>query len=234
MNTMSIGEIMYRLLEWPLLRTVRKSDVVNHVKTVIELVGVPGLKETKLISLQVLDYRAELPTDFLDRVSVRVVQGDARIALSDTLDTFGNFNKEMEDKNFVDTVFTHKIVNQFIYTDFKEGVVELVYKAYQTDENGWPLVPKNESLYLAIENYIMSRHYRRLADENAQFERAYQRAEQQYCHYIAQATTSLGTPDPVEAQALGEMLIRLVPIKDNFFTDYKYAGQPERINRKIW
>lgn len=231
---MSLGEIIYRLLENPILRAVRKSDIINHVKTVIELVGVPGLKEKKLINLQILDYRAELPTDFLSRDSVRVAVGNAKIALTHTTDTYGNFNKELDSTNFIDTVFTHKIVNQFIYTDFKEGIIELVYNAYLTDENGWPLIPKNESLYLAIENYIKARHYGILADQNAQFERAYQRAEQQYCWYLAQATTSLSLPDPVEARALGEMLVRLVPIKDNFYTDNKYAGQPERMNKRIW
>jgi hypothetical protein len=147
---------------------------------------------------------------------------------------YHNFNKEQDSVNFIDTIFTHKIVGQFIYTDFKEGVIEMTYTAYHVDENGWPMIPRNESLYLAIENYIKARHYSILADQNAQFERSYNRAEQQYCWYVAQATTSLSMPDPIEAKALGDMLIRLVPIKDNYYTDNKYAGQPERVNRKLW
>jgi hypothetical protein len=231
---MSVGEIMYRLLELPLLRHVRQSDIITHVKTVLELIGVPGLQEKKTIQLQINDYRAELPDDFKSRLTVRVVSGDTRIALTHMTDSYGEFNKEYDANTFIDTTFSHKIVNQFIYTDFREGTIELVYWAYLTDEKGWPLIPRNESLYLAIENYIKSRHYGSLADQNANFERAYQRAEQQYCWYLAQATTSLLTLDPVEAKALGDMLVRLVPIKENFYTDDKYSGQPERMNRKIW
>lgn len=231
----SIGEIIYRIHENPLLVNVRTSDTVNHVKTVIELVGVPGLKQDKLIVLDIIEYRAQLPEDFLNRVSVRMINGNDRIVLTSMTDEFGKFNRELynsdEEPGYE---FTHKIADGYIYTDFKEGKIELLYKAYACDENGWPMIPRNESLVLAIENYIKARYYGILADQNANFERAYQRAEQQYNWYVAQATTSLTMLDPVEAQALGEMLVRLISIKDNFYSNFKYAGQPERLNKRIW
>jgi hypothetical protein len=231
---MSIGEILYRLLEQPLLKAVKKSDISTHIKTVIELVGVPGLKEEKFIVLDVFDFRAELPSDFLTRKTVRVVNGEDRIVLTDNTDEYGKFNKEIFGSDNPGTIYTHKIVNGFIYTDIKECKLELVYYAYITDEHGWPMIPRNESLYLAIENYIKARYFGILADQNAQFERSYQRAEQQYCWYVAQAKGFFATPDPVEAQALGEMLIRMIPIKENFYTNEKFSGQPERLNKHIW
>jgi hypothetical protein len=231
----SIGEIIYRINENPLLRSVKKSDIVNHIKTVISLIGVPILKEDKLVVLEIIDYRAQLPSDFIRRKSVRVLDGTDRIVLSHMTDEYGKFSHELSGTiDDTDHIFTHKIVEPYIYTDFKEGRIELLYYAYILDENGWPMIPNNESLIKAIDYYIRSRHYEILADQNAQFERAYQRAEQQYCWYVAQATNSLLQPDPVEAQAIGAMLTRLVPMKDNFYLSDKYAGQPERINRKVW
>jgi hypothetical protein len=230
----SIGEIIYRILENPLLKGVKKSDIVNHVKTVIELVGVPGLKQEKYIKLNIQNYRAQLPDDFLERISVRLEGIRSKVVLTHNTDNHALFNDKVPEGTFSDTVFTHKITTNYIYTDFEEGEIELVYRAYHTDTNGWPMIPKNESLILAIENYIKARYYGILADQNAKFERAYQRAETQYNWYVAQATSSLLTLDPVEAQALASALIRLVPVKDNFYSDDKYAGQPERINRQIW
>lgn len=230
----SVGEIIYRINENPLLKAVKKSDIVNHIKTVIGLIGVPILKEDKLIVLNIIDYRAQLPSDFIRRKSVRVLDGSDRIVLSHMTDEFGIHNRTLDDIDEDDRIFTHKIVEPYIYTDFKEGTIELSYYAYILDENGWPMIPNNESLIKAIDYYIRARHYEILADQNAQFERAYQRAEQQYCWYVAQATSSLLQPDPVEAQAIGAMLMRLVPMKDNFYLSDKYAGQPERINRKVW
>lgn len=231
---MSIGEIIYRIQENPLLQAVRKSDIVNHVKTVIELIGVPGLKEEKLVQLTIADYRAQLPSDFLTRKSVRVINGSQKIVLINMTDEFGKFDKELIGDAPADKLYTHRIVNGFIYTDFKEGEIELVYLAYHTDEQGWPMIPRNESVVLAIENYIKARYFRILADNNASFERAWAEADKQYCWYLAQATSSMLTLDLVEAQTLAAAIVRLVPHKDDKYTNYKYEGQPERLNRNVW
>lgn len=237
----SIGDIIYRIQEHPLLKNVRKSDIVNHVKYVIELVGAPALLEDKMVELIIKDYRVKLPEDFHSRVTVRANIDGNRIVLTHNTDDFRKFNskvnEDIEDdtiENYSDTLFTHYIVDGFLYTDFINGTVELVYKAFKQDENGWPVLPDNVSLVLAIENYIKSRHFGILADLNANYERAYQRAEQQYTWYIAQATASILNPDPVEAKALGDRIIRLLPLTDSFYTNEKYASQPERLNKSVW
>jgi hypothetical protein len=233
----SIGEIIYRIQEQPMLRAVKTSDIVNHVKTVIELVGVPGLKQEKKINLIVQDYRAQLPSDFIKRVTARMIDSVSRTPVVVLTEGTDNFIRTVKDSSTLvksDTLYSYKILDGYIYTDFKESEVELIYTAYYTDENGWPKIPNNASLLLAIENYIKQRHYGILADQNAQFERAYQRAEQQYLWYVAQATNSLSHLDPVEAQALGNAIIRMIPQKTSFYTDNKYIGQPEVLNKNIW
>jgi len=234
----SIGEIIYRIQEHPLLRNVKKSDIINHVKTVIELVGVPSLKTEKKVNLLIRQYMVKLPADFIERIAARVIVTDSnvKVNLTHNPDDFAKFNKELnEDPNYIDeTLFSHKIANGYLWTDFEEGEIELVYRAYEIDENGWPMIPKNESLILAIENYIKSRYFGIMADMNANYERAHQRAEQQYCWYVAQATASMLNLDPVEAQALGERIVRMIPVKDSFYSNSKYASQPERINRQVW
>ena len=234
---MSIGEIVYRIQEQPMLRAVKTSDIVNHVKTVIELVGVPGVKEEKKINLIILDYRCQLPEDFLERLSVRMIDSVSKtpiVVLSHGTDNFLQFTKDSSTIVQSDTLYSHKIINGFIYTDFKEGEIELLYTAYHTDEQGWPMIPRIESLYLAIEGYIKTRYYGVLADQNAQYERALVRAEQQYVWYVAKATNKLLHLDPVEAQALGNAIIRLIPLKLNFYTDDKYNNQPESVNKHLW
>ena len=233
----STGEIIYRIQENPLLRAVKTSDIINHIKTVVELVGVPGLKEEKSIYLTIIDYRCQLPSDFLSRVAVRWIDPSTKNAittLSHTTDLFGEFTSISGTDTQTQVLLTHKIVNGFIYTDFKEGEIQLLYTAYCVDEKGWPMIPRNESLVLAIENYIKARYYGILADQNAQFERAYIRAEQQYVWYVAQATNSLLHLDPVEAEALGRALTRMVRFEGQFESSNKYSGQKEVLNRRIW
>lgn len=42
--------------------------------------------------------------------------------------------------------FTYTVNNNYIFTSFKEGLVAMAYKAVATDEDGFPLIPDNESV----------------------------------------------------------------------------------------
>jgi len=239
METISVGELIYRINEHPLLKNVKKSDIVTHIKTVVELIGVPALYKDAYVRLTIKNYRAKLPDDFHSRTAVRVVVDGQKRVLTHNMNDYKGFEdkinaKTENDGNYEETMFTHHITNGYLYVDFQEGEVELAYKAYMEDENGWPLIPKNESLVLAIENYIKARHFGILADMNANFERAYQRAEQQYTWYVQQAHNSMLQLDPVEAKALAERIFRMIPTPDSFYTNDKYSGQAERMNKNVW
>lgn len=50
--------------------------------------------------------------------------------------------------------FTYTVNNNYIFTSFKEGLVAMAYKAVPTDEEGFPLIPDNESLINFCKWYI--------------------------------------------------------------------------------
>ncbi len=240
----SVGEIMYRLQDNPLLKNVKKSDVVNHIKTVINLLGVPGLYEDKLITLDIYDFRSQIPSDFVSRTAVRriltstVSTSDgsttdikAKITLTHNTDEFYNEYSTLNDndKSTVDMLYTHKIVGDFIYVDFEEGQVEMSYKAVTTDENGWPMIDSDDSVILATEWYIKRRYYEILWSNGKLPDKVFQHSEQQYRFYMGQATNALLIPDPVEAEAIGNAIIRLIPQTDNLESNHKYDSQKERL-----
>ncbi len=240
----SVGEIMYRIQDNPLLKNVKKSDVVNHIKTVINLLGVPGLYEDKLITLDIYDFRAQIPSDFVSRTAVRriistpvsssdgsSVNVKAKITLTHNTDEFYNEYSELDadNKGLVDMIYTHKIVGDFIYVDFEEGQIQMSYKAVQTDEKGWPLIDSDESVVLATEWYIKRRYYEVLWSNGKLADKVFQHAEQQYRFYMGQPTNALLIPDPVEAEAIGNMIIRLIPQTDNLESNHKYDSQKERL-----
>ena len=229
----SIGEIIYRLQENPLLRNIRKSDIANHIKTVINLIGAPGLYEDKSITLDIYDFRAQLPKDFVSRTAVRrIYDTNVKVGLMHNTDDFHNYSTlpTEEEKDGVDLLYTHKIIGDFIYTDFKEGKVEVMYTAITTDEQGMPMIVGNESVRLAIEWYIKQRYYEILwtTGSNGISERHYQNALTMYYQYIGQATNAINTPDPLEAEAIGNTIVRLIPHTDNVESAHKYDSQKER------
>ena len=235
----SIGELIYRLQENTLLRAVSKSDIINHVKDCISLIGAPGLFEEKKITLLINDYRAQLPPDFVKRVSVHRVVEDAlgftqmNIILGHNSDDNSLTYNDIKDADgHVDLLYTHKVVGNFIYTDFPEGKIVLIYNGFLVDEQGLPLINAGVATRLALEWYVKKKYYTAAWELGQLPDKVLQHTEQQYSWAIGRAHSEINIPDPVEAEAIGNMLVRLIPNTENFETGYKYAGQKERIRNQ--
>jgi hypothetical protein len=59
----SIRQILDDLLEHPLLKDLTLERAVNHTINFIRIVGMPPIFEEKVVTLEVVDYRAQLPCD---------------------------------------------------------------------------------------------------------------------------------------------------------------------------
>jgi hypothetical protein len=228
MVQIGVDDILYRIQDDPFLKNVKKSDVVNYIKTVLYLIGAPTLYEDKVVTLQIYDYKAQIPKDFVARTSVRLIYEDGnRLVLQHNTDDYYNTYKEMSDTTTVDLLYTHKIVGDTLWVDFEEGKVELAYKAVSVDENGWPMFDANESLILAIEWYIKQRYYRILWTHGKLPDKVADYAEQQYNWYMGQATARIQIQDPIEAEATKRAVIRMIPLTDSVATAHKYDSQRE-------
>jgi hypothetical protein len=234
----SLGEIIYRLNENTMLRAVKKSDLINHIKDFMVLIGAPGLYKDATITLEIIDFRAQLPKDFIKRNTVHRIllnsagnTGSPRpVTLGHNPDDFYNtYSEQSSNGKTIDPLYTHKIVGDFIYVDFKEGMIQMAYSAIQTDEKGYPLVNAGVNFRLAAEWYVKKIYYT-IAWEMGQLpDKVLQNTEQQYAWAVGRAHSEINIPDPVEAEAIGNMLVRLIPISEGFATDHRYDGQQERL-----
>lgn len=237
----SIGKIIYDLQRHPLMTGILKSDVVRHVTTVINRIGAPSLYEDAITNLTITNFRAQLPPEFVSRTSVRRILDDGdedsqivKVVLTHNTDdaatTYGDLNDE--GKANVDMIFTHKIVGEYIYVDFETGTVELIYKGYKLDGAGFPYLEggskiADTALQSAIEWYIKQQHYEGLWAVGKLPDKVYNHAMQQYHWYIGQATNAVLMPDPIEAEAIGNAIVRLIPNSDSLETSFKYGSQKE-------
>jgi len=243
----SIGKAIYDIQRHPLLKNVLKSDIVNYIKTVINLIGAPGLYEDKNTQLTIADFRSLLPADFISRIAVRKIIDDEvddaqilKVTLThNTDDAFKSYSSLTDEgKNIInnDSIYTHKIVGDYIYTDFEEGTLELIYKAFSLDENNYPVLDGggaigDTALQLALEWYVKREYFYILWTIGKIAEKVYQHAHQQSLLYIGQATNAILIPDPIEAEAIGNSIVRLIPQTDNLESGHKYDSQKERIRR---
>lgn len=225
----SINDILFRVYRNPVLKNVRKVDVVEYTKSLIRLLNIPITYESKSIVLSIKDFRAILPKELKDIKGVYAMtsNGKAGIRIKASTENRIQHTGTIEDAKGEGIAYKH--VPGWIYTEFKEGDIEIIYTAFRVDENNFPLLPENESLILAIENYIKVQYFTILVETGHMSVQVLERAEQQYNWYVGQASNSFDTPTEEEAESILNGLIRLMPDRDAFFTDFKYSSNTEKL-----
>lgn len=222
----TINDIMYRIYRNPLLQNVRKVDIVEDIKTVLKLLNVPVHLEEKRIVLNVQEYRAKIPKDLHQVKSVIAMNlNGQRRRLRASSDIRVEHQGTSRD-SMVSTA-TYKVVPGWLYADFKSGDVEVIYTGFTLDPEGYPLIPDNESLLLAIEGYVKVNYFTVLVETGHMAFGILERAEQQYNWYMGQASNSMDMPTSEETESLFNALIRLIPDRDSFETNDKFRSNKE-------
>ncbi len=222
----TIDDIMYRIYRNPLLQNVRKVDIVEDIKTVLKLLDVPVHLEEKRIILNVQEYRVKTPKDLHQVKSVMAMnvagyQKRLRVSSDVRVEHQGKYRD-----SFMSTA-TYKVVPGWLYTDFKSGDIEVIYTGFTLDASGYPLIPNNESLLLAIEGYVKVNYFTMLVELGHMNMAILERAEQQYNWYIGQASNSMDMPTAEETESLFNALIRLIPDRTSFETNDKFRSNKE-------
>ena len=153
-----------KILRDPIFIGLNFETVIDYFIDFITIVGVPELFDEKFTNAEIpiVNYRAILPDDFLEEITVQV---DHKIARTSTDTYFGNY-EEYQDTNpneyFPDkrTEPSYKIKGGYIYLSKKDGNLLLKYRciATETDETsedyGIPLMPDDPVFILALQSYI--------------------------------------------------------------------------------
>ena len=173
-NTKSLGTILWRVLKNPLASELTYEEAAEYALEFIRLLGAPVAYENKITNppLQLYNYRTEIPCDILYIEGVRYTKTgeenyiENQIAMREASNTFHiksstsvlDESSSDEKIDYKHNEFTYKIQKNILYSSIKNGFVEISYKAISTDEEGYPLIPDNETVFLGMEYYILSRY----------------------------------------------------------------------------
>jgi hypothetical protein len=191
----SVKQIMGRILRNPLMEGITESDVINYIADVIALIGAPMAYHDKVDTIEVCNYRAELPCDILYIQQTRKRESNGQLRpMRYSSDTFQSAYHEVGSPDFFSKAsnydFPYSINNGMIYTSFSDGTIEMSYKALPTDEEGFPLIPDNAKFIRAVEEYIKAQWFRIQWSLGKISKQVYDDAEQQYCWYVGAANTA--------------------------------------------
>ena len=120
--------------------------------------------------------------------------------------------------------YTYKINNYYIFTNFDEGKVEIKYKAFPIDDNGFPIIPDDQKFIRAIVDYIAERHFFKLMLADKISERKYDKVAQQYYFSIAAVQSYAKVPSPDEMENMRQRAANLLKNESQHITGFKYLN----------
>lgn len=223
----SIKVIMDDLLDHPMLKDLTFERVINYTINFMRIVGVPKMFINKLTTINIKDYRGELPCDFHSMIQVREANKAKRV-FRYTTDSFHLAN----DDALPNKDLTYKIQGQIIFTSIKEDIIEISYNAIPIDCDNYPMIPDNSSFIEALENYIKVKRFTILFDQGKINGQVLQAAQQEYAWTVGQATNSLLMPSIDELESISNMWNTLVPRTNEHKYGYKNTGSKEKFRQQ--
>ena len=225
-NYKSLGSLLWTLLKNPICQDLSYEDAAEYALECIKLLGAPVIYINKIDILELTQYKTELPCDLLYIESVKY--GSNVMRESSNIYHLDSFEFENENQN---TEFTYKIQNGVIFTSRQNGCIEISYKAIHCDENGYPLIPDNQKVELALEYYILSRYLEPLWMMGKVTDKVFEYIQQKRYFYIPSAQQGLQMPSIDKMETIMNGINRLIISNNSHSNNFKNYGVKEQIKQ---
>ena len=213
MNYINIRQILDDLLDDDMMKGLSLERAVNYAVEFIRVVGMPRIFTEKIAEVKIENYRGVLPCDFLEEIQVKAKDGPEYLGM---------------DSPFLnDTMPAYKIKGQVIFTSIKEDTLCVAYRAFNVDEDGFPLIPDNGTFARALELYIQKRYFTKLFNSGKINQNVLQNIQQEYAFYVGQAQADLVRPTIDQAQSFTNMWTTLIQRTHRHSDGFSTLNLPE-------
>lgn len=232
----NIREVASRVLRGALTQGLQLESVVQYTVDFIGIMGLPKMYFDKEVTLEIEDYRAALPCDL---IAINMVKhhGHALRSMTDSFFTkehkhgwmhyHGHLHYECDVHEE-----TFKTQGQVLYTSFKQGKVQVSYKAIPVDEEGFPLIPDIPEFLKALEGYIRVQIFQDLYFRDKIDEKKLAKAEQIYALAAGQCQSAFTIPSVSEMESITRMFNTLIPRQREFDKGFRSLGNREYIRKQ--
>ncbi len=125
-------------------------------------------------------------------------------------------------------VYSYRINNTLMETNFEDGFVELVYNGFVTDDHGYPMIPDDIKYIKAVEAYLIERiDYKKWRCGDLP-DKVYRHSEQERDWYIAAARNKVAMPSIDRMESLKNQWLRSIPRHNEHATGFRYTNVQER------
>lgn len=225
-QTTNIRRILDRVMRHPMMRDIPFETAVEYAVDFISLMGTPALYDEKTALVEVKDWRGQLPCDFEHMIQVRSRSCNGHPGVTYR---YSGHSFHMSDKHVPSDrlEFTYKIQGMVIFTSTKDTVLEIAYRAFATDEEGYPLLPDNTSFLRGLENYIKLQWFTIKYDMGEISENIMRNTQQEYAWAAGDAQSEFSRLDLDKAETLFNSFKTLLPRNNEHWKGFFDNGGKE-------
>jgi hypothetical protein len=233
-QVISVGSILWRVLKNPLLKNSNYEEISEYVLEFLRLLGAPLALENTTEKKEIQQHKLQLPPNLIDIKGVRYLGPDCdekcAVAMRYATNTFhANVNEHDEGKSTFE--FTYMVQKGIMITSPSEGWVEISFRQLMIDEEGYPLIPNNEKVVMALEYYILFRHLEQLWSMGKITDKVFQYYEQKKLWYMGSASSDLKISSMDHVESIMNSVNKII-INDKAHSNFnKQLGEQEVIKR---
>lgn len=223
---------LYR--NYPFFKNIDYQDVVEWTGEAVAEFGIKATLTEKTTIIQVEEYRGKLPCDMYEMHSggVRYVdeEGNPGNTMINAADRFFMSNMKHDPHyDFSDEKWSYKLNDNYIFTKFEKGAVEISYRGFVTDDKDRPMIPDNEMVILGVVSHIaeklaFTKYITKKFDE-----RRYSHVLRKAKEDKAKALSEASIPSRDEQQAFVNMWVRMIPQFNSHAFGDRYTIERERL-----
>lgn len=233
----NIRRILDRVMRHPMLRDIPFETAVEYAVDFISLMGTPAIYDEKTAIVKVDNWRGQLPCDFEHMIQVRAAATQcnpcwANIPAIITRPTYrysgGSFHmSNIKPSELATFELTYKIQGMVIFTSTRDIDLEIAYRAFATDDEGYPLLPDNTSFLRGLEAYIKWQWFTVLFDMGKINAQVFANAQQEYAWAAGDAQSEFSRLSLDEAETLFNSFKTMLPRNHEHWKGFFTNGSKE-------
>lgn len=223
----NIRVVLDRLLRHPLLTDLNLETAIQYTLDFISAMGLPNVYVDKIETIDIKEYRGELPCDLISINQVRLHKNG--IALRAMTDNFNAYPTHDHNRDCSRGEPSFKTQGRVIFTSIKEEKIDISYKAIMLDDEGLPLIPDNSIFLKALELYIKKEWFTILFDMGKISPAVLNNTQQEYAFKAGQCNNEFVIPSVSEMESITNMLNQMIPRVTEFRRGFRNLGDKEYI-----
>lgn len=226
-QTTNIRRILDRAMRHPMLRDIPFETAIEFAVDFISLMGTPAMFEEKTAVIPIKDWRGLLPCDFEHMIQVRVAGHKGTGPKPTYRESGHSFHLSPNKPSVNPGEFTYKIQGMVIFTSTKDTDLEIAYRAFATDDEGYPLLPDNPSFLRGLETYIKMKWFEIKFEEGKLSQQVMDRVDREYAWAAGDAQSEFSRLNLDQAETLFNSFKTILPRNNEHWKAFFTNGAKE-------